>query len=144
MICLGWFVVIRPIMSRRSINLPILFPEQDWLTRRRRMNVENISWSISTKVWERTGIKLTTPGSAITLATDCASWPGGFIIRLLWIVRGVYSLSPNVATFFRWYKSHQTSDSSWAIVHVLCLQWKLIKPLWNKSRKDYSTFTFWQ
>ena len=48
----------------------------------RRMTVELISWSISTKVWERNGIELATPGSAVRLAplarhvTDCAtrSW----------------------------------------------------------------------
>ena len=43
------------------------------------MTVEIISWSISTKVWDRAGIELATPGSAVRLAsvarhvTDCAS-----------------------------------------------------------------------
>ena len=42
------------------------------------MTVEIISWSISTKVWDRTGIELATPGSAVRHAsvarhvTDCA------------------------------------------------------------------------
>ena len=42
---------------------------------------EIISWSISTKVWDRAGIKLATPGSAVRLAsvakhvTDCATRP---------------------------------------------------------------------
>ena len=46
----------------------------------RRMTVEIISWSISTKVWDRVGIKLATPGSAVRLTsvarhiTDCAMW----------------------------------------------------------------------
>ena len=46
------------------------------------MTVEIISWSISTKVWDRTGIELATPGSAVRHAsvarhvTDCATWPG--------------------------------------------------------------------
>ena len=35
----------------------------------RRMTVENISWSISTKVWDRTGNELVTPGSAVRLAS---------------------------------------------------------------------------
>ena len=41
------------------------------------MTVEIISWSISTKVWDRAGIELATPGSAVRLAsvarhvTDC-------------------------------------------------------------------------
>ena len=48
----------------------------------RRMTVEIISWSISTKVWNRTGIELVTPGSAVRHAsvarhvTDCATRPG--------------------------------------------------------------------
>ena len=43
------------------------------------MTVEIISWSISTKVWDRTGIELATPGSAVRHAsvarhvTDCAT-----------------------------------------------------------------------
>ena len=49
----------------------------------RRMTVEIISWSISTKVWNRAGIELATPGSAVSFAsvtkhvTDCATRPGG-------------------------------------------------------------------
>ena len=42
--------------------------QQPFLNRRKgRMTVENSSWSISTKLWGWTGIKLTTPGSAIRL-----------------------------------------------------------------------------
>ena len=47
----------------------------------RRMTVEIISWSISTKVWDRARIELTTPGSAVRHAsvdrhvTDYATWP---------------------------------------------------------------------
>ena len=46
------------------------------------MTVEIISWSISTKVWDRAGIELATPESAVRLAsvarhvTDCATRPG--------------------------------------------------------------------
>ena len=49
------------------------------------MTVERISQSISTKGWDRAGIELATPGSAIRLAsvarhvTDCATLPGGAI-----------------------------------------------------------------
>ena len=45
-----------------------------------------ISWSISTKVWDRAGIELANPGSAVRLAsgarhvTDCATRPG----KILW------------------------------------------------------------
>ena len=48
----------------------------------RRMTVEIISRSISTKVWDRAGIELATPGSAVRHAsvarhaTDCATGPG--------------------------------------------------------------------
>ena len=48
----------------------------------RRMTVEIISWSISTKVWYRAWIELATPGSAVRHAsvarhvTDCATRPG--------------------------------------------------------------------
>ena len=48
------------------------------------MAVEIMSLSISTKVWDRTGIKLATPGSAVRLAsvarhvTDCATRHSGF------------------------------------------------------------------
>ena len=48
----------------------------------RRMTVEIISWSISTKVWDQTGIELATPGSAVRHAsvarhvTDCATRTG--------------------------------------------------------------------
>ena len=53
-----------------------------WLSEGRRMTIEIISWSISTKVWDRAGIKLATLGSAVRLASvarqviDCATWPG--------------------------------------------------------------------
>ena len=39
------------------------------------MAVEIISWSISMKVWDWAGIKITTPGSAVGLATDCSMGP---------------------------------------------------------------------
>ena len=48
----------------------------------RRKTIEIISWSISTKVWDRAGIKLATPGSAVRLTSiarqvaDCATRPG--------------------------------------------------------------------
>ena len=48
----------------------------------RRMTVEIISWSISTKVWDRAGIELATPRSSVSFAsvtrhvTDCATRPG--------------------------------------------------------------------
>ena len=56
----------------------------------RRMTVEIISWSISTKVWDRAGIELATPGSAVSFAsvtrhvTDCATRPGNYF--LIWLL----------------------------------------------------------
>ena len=50
------------------------------------MTEEIISWSISTKVWDRAGIELVTPGSAVRLAsvarhvTDCATQHRSFFI----------------------------------------------------------------
>ena len=54
----------------------------------RRMAVEIISRSISTKVWDRAGIEFATPGSAVRLhsvarnVTDCTTRPGKTLIRL--------------------------------------------------------------
>ena len=51
------------------------------------MTVEIVSRSISTKVWDRAGIELATPGSAVRLAsvarhvTDCAARPGMLVIK---------------------------------------------------------------
>ena len=55
------------------------------------MTVEIISWSISTKVWDRAGIELATPGSAVRLAsvarhvTDCATRPGVCQLLILFV-----------------------------------------------------------
>ena len=51
----------------------------------RRMTVEIISWSISTKVWDWAGIELPTPGSAVSFpsvtrhVTICATRPGQYL-----------------------------------------------------------------
>ena len=89
------------VMSQRSVHLPTLFPGQAWLSviqysvhilslvtdnnppwisGRRRMTVEIISWSIPTKVCDLAKNKLMIPGSAVELATDCATRPGIFIV----------------------------------------------------------------
>ena len=111
-VCLFCFVALRlkstaMVMAGRSVHLTTLFPGQAWTSRSpvlpaytfacnwqqpflndsaegRRMTVEIISWSISTKVWDWAGIELATPGSAVRLAsvarpvTDCATWPGSW------------------------------------------------------------------
>ena len=44
----------------------------------RRMEVEIISWSISTKVWDQAGIEIVTPWSAARHITDCPTRPSLF------------------------------------------------------------------
>ena len=57
------------------------------------MTVEIISRSISTKVWDRAGTDLATPGSAVRLAsvarhiTDCAMRPGDFVVVAAFLFR---------------------------------------------------------
>ena len=69
----------------------------------RRMTVEIISWSISTKVWDRAGIELATPGSAVSFASvtrhvaDCATRPGFFFL-----LNGTYELY-SVFKIFDWW-----------------------------------------
>ena len=46
-----------------------------WIRGKRMEIAENISWSISTKVWGRARIEPTTPESKIWLATNCAMGP---------------------------------------------------------------------
>ena len=46
------------------------------------MTKENISVSISTKVWDRARINLMTPGYAISFATDKAIRPGYGMFRI--------------------------------------------------------------
>ena len=100
------FVALRPkstamVIARRLVHLTTLFLEQavnqyfmhtlSLVTENtflndsaegRRMTVEIISWSMSTKVWDRARIELATPGSAVRLAsvarhvTNCATRPG--------------------------------------------------------------------
>ena len=107
----GWlvgFVALRPkstamVIAGRSVHLTTLFPGQTWTSGQpvivhilslvtvtdnnpswmnQRKGGEIISWSISTKVWDRVGIELATPGSAVRHAsvarhvTDCATRPG--------------------------------------------------------------------
>ena len=93
------------VIAGRSVHLTTLFHGQAWISgytvicahtfacnwqqpflnespEGRRMTVEIISWSISTKVWDRAGIELATPGSAVRHAsvarhvTDCTTRPG--------------------------------------------------------------------
>ena len=75
------------------------------------MTVEIISWSISTKVWDRAGIELATPWSAVRHAsvarhvTDCATRPGLVwynnlgIFRCTYLRVSVYNLKKNIVFF---------------------------------------------
>ena len=107
--CFVCFVALPPkstamVIAGRSVHLTTLFPGQagtrGWPVIRahtfacnwqqpflnesaegKRVIVEIISWSTSTKVWDQTGIELATPGSAVRHAsvarhiTDCATRP---------------------------------------------------------------------
>ena len=42
-----------------------------------RKEENNRRYSIFTKVWDQAGIEIATPGSAVGLATDCATGPDG-------------------------------------------------------------------
>ena len=84
------------VMSGPSVHLTTHFPEQLTTSRTyfrflltttllesgegRRMVVEIISWSLCSKVWDRAGIKLQAPGSAVRHITDCAMQPGKWIV----------------------------------------------------------------
>ena len=45
------------------------------------MTIEIISLQLFTKVWDRAGIEVTTPGSAIRLTTDCVTGPGTLCVE---------------------------------------------------------------
>ena len=92
------------------------------------MTVEIISWSISTKVWYRAGIKLATPGSAVRHAsvarhvTDCATRPGTLNMSL-----NVHNRWENLPT--EWF----SPVVSLVIIHLLgvdfpkCLTWWFLR-----------------
>ena len=126
-VCLFVFVALRPkstamVIAGRSVHLITLFswaslnkqltsnrahtfvgnwqqPFMNDSAEGRRMTVEIISWSISTKVWDRARIELATPGSAVSFAsvtrhvTDCATRPGKTLIMLTSRIRDVASRS---------------------------------------------------
>ena len=76
----------------------------------RRMTIEIISWSISTKVWDRARIKLTTPGSAVRFAYvarhfgDFATRPVDKSCKMMFIARDKLKISGfsylSVLTYF--------------------------------------------
>ena len=90
----GWFDALRSkqLLScgDGQITSPHVLPEQAWLSGwpvllvadnipswisgRRWIAIVSISWSISTKVWNWTGIELVTHGSAVRLVTYCHPW----------------------------------------------------------------------
>ena len=66
-----------------------------WISWRRRMTIEIISWSISTR--DQVGIKLATPGSAVRLATHCATGPSTFRANCLVILKiPIYTFIPSL------------------------------------------------
>ena len=111
--CLFVFVALRPkstamVIAGRSVHLTTLFswaslnkqltsnrahtfacnwqqPFMNDSAEGRRMTVEIISWSISTKVWDRAGIELATPGSAVSFASVTRHVTDGRLLVLIWI-----------------------------------------------------------
>ena len=85
----SWASLNKQLTSNRAHSFPCNWqqPFMNDSAEGRRMTVEIISWSISTKVWDRAGIELATPGSAVSFAsvtrhvTDCATRPGMFWLR---------------------------------------------------------------
>ena len=93
MVIAGWSVHLTTLFSWASLNKQLTSnrahtfacnwqqPFMNDSAEGRRMTVEIISCSISTKVWDQTGIELATPGSAVSFAsvtrhvTDCATRP---------------------------------------------------------------------
>ena len=82
MVMAGWSVQLTRLFSLASLNkrfLPVLCTHTfacNWYqpflnesAKGRRMTVEIISWSISTKVWDQAQIELVTPGSAVRYAS---------------------------------------------------------------------------
>ena len=93
------------------------------------MTVEITSWSISTKVWYRTGIELATPGSAVRHAsvarhvTDCATWPNEFWRIDFWL-RGlnILWLWPLVVDSDIWKKSSIGMSSMPLVILKTCIK----------------------
>ena len=86
MVMAGWSGHLTTLFSWAGLNKQLThnlctYFRLNESTEGRRMTVEIISWSISMKAWDWTGIELATPGSAIRLAsearhvTDCDRRP---------------------------------------------------------------------
>ena len=148
-VCFVCFVALRPkstamVIAGRSVHLTTLFswaslnkqltsnrahtfacnwqqPFMNDSAEGRRMTVEIISWSISTKVWDRAGIELATPGSDVSFAsvtrhvTDCATQPGNEMSCTLF--------SP----FVTYFGSHYLTTGFWFFFLVQTLVSKLNK-----------------
>ena len=80
----SWASLKKQLTSNRAHTFACNWqkPFMNDLAEGRRITVEIISWSISTKVWDQAGIELATPGSAVSFAsvtrhvTNCATRPG--------------------------------------------------------------------
>ena len=85
------------------------------------MTVEIISWSISTTVWDRAGIELATPGSAVRHAsvarhvTDCATRPGLYTCSKLSTNEFLLSSACYPATIFWSWKMYSA-------FYICCIQ----------------------
>ena len=149
------FVALRPkstamVMAWRSVHLTTLFfldkleqvvnqyfvhilslvtdNNPSWISGRRRMTVEIISWSISAKVWDRAGIELATPGmaarhaSVVRHVTDCAT-------RLLCFIVWNDDLKWN------WFVTHLRHDKTnkMSVSRAKTQISRDIRPIWPES-----------
>ena len=143
------------VIAGRSVHLTTLFPGQAWTSGKpviraqtfacnwqkpflnasaegRRMTVEIISWSISTKVWDRAGIELATPGIAVRHAsvarhvTDCATRPSAIG---LWFV--IVAFPRHTLLLFFFYINDETG----------CLEWLEIR-YWYRCVHNDKIITF--
>ena len=139
----------QPVLRTHNFACNWQQPFLNDLAKGRRMTVEIISWPISKKVWNRAGIKLATPESAVRLAsvarhvTDCAArrilWFSGLFfsnyhIKYVWMGVVMYDLVHNVEAVFGLYRVHTGLKSTWIYRTVLKSPWKLKLP-WKVIEK---------
>ena len=89
-ILFSWASLTKRLSSTSCMHILVFVTDNNpsWISGRRRMTVEIISWSISTKAWDQAGIQLTNPGSAIRLATNWATRPSS---RGMWPTTNVHN-----------------------------------------------------
>ena len=99
-------VLVRPRKTRPYITERLLLG-------RKESNQTNKSWSISTNVWDRAGIKLATPGSEVRHAsaawhvTNCTTRPEVWVQLAVWLRRSLKMLTDGQR------RHHPSAQVSW-------------------------------